>query len=256
MMSYTMRDWDNTGNEVTKGDFVRIEQGIAANDTAITENTSQVSKLRGEFDDFQESFKDFKLYSEVSQIIATPTTTVELIKAMPDKSILVCYARKDTIVTDLPCYYGTLTVKKYNRDYNEATITRVAIGEVYTCTYREASGEFSGWLKTRQGDVIDKLFSGSTGTATKGISIPKDITQYNYLIVGSGNVGTDVSAGQFMQVAVYPFGFPNSKIALNQPLCVPTKDGSITIMFPTATTMDIGGAMSNNLRIVYGVISK
>ena len=92
-----MRDWDNTGNEVTKDDFKRIEQGIAANDTAITENTSQVSKLRGEFDDFQESFKDFKLYSEVSQIIATPTTTVELIKAMPDKSILVCYARKDTI---------------------------------------------------------------------------------------------------------------------------------------------------------------
>lgn len=40
-MSYTMRDWDNTGNEVTKDDFKRIEQGIAANDTAITANAEQ-----------------------------------------------------------------------------------------------------------------------------------------------------------------------------------------------------------------------
>ena len=251
-----MRDWDNTGNEVTKDDFVRIETGVNNNDNAITENASRVSKLRGEFEDFQESFKGFKLYSEVSQIIATPTTTVDLIKAMSDKSILVCSARKDTVVTDLPCNYGTLIIRRVTKDYNEGLITRVNVGERYTCTYQDLSSAFSGWLKTRQSDVIDKLFSGSTGTATSGISIPKDITQYNYLIVGSGNVGTDVSVGQFMQVAVYPFAFPNSKIALNSPLCAPTKNGSITIMFPTATTMDIGGAMSDKLRFVYGVISK
>lgn len=35
-MAYPKRDWANTGNEVTKEDFKRIENGIEANDIEIT----------------------------------------------------------------------------------------------------------------------------------------------------------------------------------------------------------------------------
>lgn len=34
-MGYTKRDWDNTGNDVTKEDFKRIETGIETNDKQI-----------------------------------------------------------------------------------------------------------------------------------------------------------------------------------------------------------------------------
>lgn len=42
-MAYTDRDWDNTGTKVTKEDFKRIEKGIKANDTAITEQAKQIN---------------------------------------------------------------------------------------------------------------------------------------------------------------------------------------------------------------------
>lgn len=45
-MSYTKRDWDNTGNEVTKADFIRIEDGIKNNDTVITEHENKINVLK------------------------------------------------------------------------------------------------------------------------------------------------------------------------------------------------------------------
>lgn len=44
-MAYPDRDWDNTGTKVTKKDFKRIEKGIKANDTAITEQAKQINVL-------------------------------------------------------------------------------------------------------------------------------------------------------------------------------------------------------------------
>lgn len=46
-MAYTGRDWDNTGTKVTKEDFKRMEKGIKANDSAITEQANQINALNG-----------------------------------------------------------------------------------------------------------------------------------------------------------------------------------------------------------------
>ena len=46
-MSYKKRDWDTTGNEVTKEDFKRIENGVETNDKTIAEQGKQINVLSG-----------------------------------------------------------------------------------------------------------------------------------------------------------------------------------------------------------------
>ena len=57
-MSYPKRDWDNTGNEVTKDDFKRIEDGVEANDLEIAKQkdssisgtlANKINDLNGKF---------------------------------------------------------------------------------------------------------------------------------------------------------------------------------------------------------------
>lgn len=48
-MAYIGRDWDNTGTEVTKEDFKRMDAGIKANDEAITEQANQINVLYTKF---------------------------------------------------------------------------------------------------------------------------------------------------------------------------------------------------------------
>ncbi len=70
------------------------------------------------------------IYTAVTDLISLPTTTSEIIQAMPYPSILMTWI--DTVsnsITDLPCGYGTLTIHKragarlqilYNRSYEGA----------------------------------------------------------------------------------------------------------------------------------------
>ncbi len=93
------------------------------------------------------------------------------------------------------------------------------------------------------------IWSGDLRTATNNINIRKNITAYNYLIIGTGAV----SVGTYMCTNVYEYDYP-SKIRTQSKMRVFTGSGGhIIIEFPTATTMNISGEFTDPLRKIIGV---
>lgn len=74
-MAYQGRDWDNTGNDVTKEDFKRIENGIETNDLEIAKqkNATIPGTLARQIADMKDSEVDGSLQKQIN-VLTTKTS--------------------------------------------------------------------------------------------------------------------------------------------------------------------------------------
>lgn len=88
-MSYKKRDWDTTGNEVTKEDFKRIENGVETNDKTIAEQGKQINVLNGRTHiSTYKSYGDIGLSNNDFSSVDYNANITKIINAMPNSSVL------------------------------------------------------------------------------------------------------------------------------------------------------------------------
>ena len=185
-MSYTMRDWDNTGNEVTKDDFKRIEQGILNNEISVEDmkNETIPDSLANLIKKLNDLNNGVKFYTELSQIdstfnISTDISTV--FDAMQDNSIAMYQIGGSN--TNYPATYGQCVITKNTSVRNSAefadTNGKHYKGAFHPTTFSQNNG-FSGWALIPNGNREEVAFVLATGltaystiTPTYGCCIEK-----------------------------------------------------------------------------------
>ena len=185
-MSYTMRDWDNTGNEVTKDDFKRIEQGILNNEISVEDmkNETIPDSLANLIKKLNDLNNGVKFYTELSQIdstfnISTDISTV--FDAMQDNSIAMYQIGGSNTI--YPATYGQCVITKSTSVRNSVEFTdtngKHYKGAFHQTTFSQNNG-FSGWELIPNGnreeiafELSDGLTAYSTITPTYGCCVEK-----------------------------------------------------------------------------------
>ena len=112
------------------------------------------------------------IYTAVTDLISLPTTTSEIIQAMPYPSILMTWVdNTSNSITDLPCSYGTLTIHKRSG-------TRLQI--LYNRSYE---GTVNG----------NHFYFGNYNTSSKTVTWNRIFTNYSGCQVPIANGGTGAS---------------------------------------------------------------
>ena len=174
-MSYTMRDWDNTGNEVTKDDFKRIEQGILNNEISVEDmkNETIPDSLANLIKKLNDLNNGVKFYTELSQIdstfnISTDISTV--FDAMQDNSIAMYQIGGSNTI--YPATYGQCVITKNTSTKNSVEFTdangKHYKGAFHPTTFSQNNG-FSGWELIPNGnreEIAFELAEGFTAYST------------------------------------------------------------------------------------------
>ncbi len=188
-MSYKKRDWDTTGNEVTKEDFKRIENGIETNDKTIAEQGKQINVLAS-------MLNGVKIYKSLVDLgLTSEATYADVAKAMQANSILITQEFGE----DKPRNYGTVTVKKSindNRVAFEWVVSQKAANktEIYVAHYH-TDGGFSGWKRLDITDITTSPFPFASGFSVQNANIANGIiTKNNRITVYFNAKKTDGTA--------------------------------------------------------------
>lgn len=174
-MSYTMRDWDNTGSLVTADDFKRIEEGILNNEASIEDINDEtiVGSLANLIKKLNDLNNGVKFYTELSQIDSTFNVSTDIstvFNAMQNNSIAMYQVGVSNTI--YPAAYGQCVITKNTSARNSAEFTdtngKHYKGVFHPTTFSQNNG-FSGWELIPNGtrnEVAFELAEGLTAYST------------------------------------------------------------------------------------------
>ena len=213
-MSYTMRDWDNTGNEVTKDDFKRIEQGIAANDTAITANAEQINILNEHISVYILSRIDAGTTDGIAKykIGITPTTNTNYY-------IRTDYSPSSSAtsiqLTDASGNTWAIKIQTSNtvdamQDANYYSFNNGGIYRVFFTSKNGVNGCVIPEISYQALDVGNKVTTLANGVFRAGdtITLASNVSGFNKLILISGD-GSG-SPNPITIDTIYPYKYPSN----------------------------------------------
>lgn len=180
-MRYNKRNWDNTGNDVTKNDFKRIEDGIEANDAEISNmkdeslegslaeqianNNAQINVLSGN----QNGLKFYTSLTQINSSFTISTSITDIYLSMKDNSIAMFLIGGTNTV--YPAQFGQCIIYKSTTNRDSIEFTDATTGKKYigTC-HVNYTGGFSGWDQIVTASMLSTIDARLTDLETQLIS--------------------------------------------------------------------------------------
>ena len=220
-MSYTKRDWNNTGNEVTKEDFKRIENGIESNDLEITKQNNP-------------TIPDTLAYKINDCLKKVDRTNIDLNTIRNTGS--QGYA---TNCTNKPGLFdGTFFDYKTSTSTGYQEYVSYYDGKKYKRYY--LSGTWQPWEEIATVEKVETLWTGTASTGT--LTLIKKVTNYNQLIFRFTN--------GFI-CSLYSWDYPSVFNTGTYMILVPS--GSIIMSFANGDITITSNTTSINFGMVKGV---
>ena len=172
-MTYVKRDWDNTGNEVLKDDFKRIEEGIEANDLEIKKKKNPtipdtlaydlINHTHEDLTNLVDSINGFKFYKGLGDIGSSFTNQTDIstiCASMVNCSIALIDVGNNTNL--YPANYGFVTIHKANDARCRLEFSTHSGNILAFATWHNTSG-FSGWQQIATTTKTPFSCTASTG---------------------------------------------------------------------------------------------